>query len=208
MRNPHPDFYAALVNARERGIVPRKLVSITGRSHTTGELVAPVSFWSENDDEDITVTSGLTGDTSTRLFFGGINLVVSPIPRVASLTIQTVTVTAGQISPAIQTVVRGSNIRQAKVEIWDALLDPASRLLVAPPELVWLGEVDGSPIETPPVGGNGSVKINTKSDAISMLTRKNPAKSSAEEQKRRQGDEWNKYAGAVKNWKPNWGQDD
>ena len=207
MRDVHPDFYAALANARERGIVPRKLVSITGRSHTTGAILAPVSFWSENDEENITVTSGITGETSTRLFFGGINLVVGPIPRVANLTIQTVTVTASQIAPAVQEAVRGINLRQAKVEIWDALLDPTSRLLVSPPALVWLGEVDGSPIETAPVGENGSVKINTVSDAISMLTRKNSAKSSAEEQKRREGDEWNKYAGAVKNWKPNWGQE-
>jgi hypothetical protein len=208
MRDPHPDFYAALVNARERGIVPRKLVSITGRSITTGALLDPISFWSENDDQDITVTSGLTGATSTRLFFGGVNLMVSAIPRVANLTIQTVALTASQIAPAVQEAVRGVNIRQAKVEIWDALLDPTSRLLAAPPALVWLGEVDGSPIETPPVGSqSGSVKINTVSDAISMLTRKNPAKSSAEEQKRRQGDEWRKYAGAVKNWKPNWGQE-
>ncbi|CZT36247.1 hypothetical protein [Rhizobium sp. 9140] len=207
MRDVHPDFYAALANARERGIVPRKLVSITGRSHTTGAIVAPVSFWSESDEENITVTSGLTGETATRLFFGGINLVVGTIPRVANLTIQTVTVTASQIAPAVQEAVRGINLRQAKVEIWDALLDPTSRLLVSPPALVWLGEVDGTPIETPGVGENGSVKINTISDAISMLTRKNSAKSSAEEQKRRQGDEWNKYAGAVKNWKPNWGQE-
>ncbi|KQS78077.1 hypothetical protein ASG58_06610 [Rhizobium sp. Leaf383] len=98
------------------------------------------------------------------------------------------------------------NIRLAKVEIWDALLDPGSRLLAAAPALVWIGEVDGSPIETPGVGGQGSVKIKTNSDAISMLTRKNPAKSSAEEQKKRQDDDFGKYAGAVKNWKPNWGQ--
>ncbi|KQS79716.1 hypothetical protein ASG25_21915 [Rhizobium sp. Leaf384] len=205
MRNVDPAFYTALVNARERGIVPRKLVSITG-TLLTSMTPKIVSFWSENDDESITVTSGLTGLTETRLFYGGVGLDVGPIPRVTDLTVQTVTVGASQIAPAIQEAVRGMNIRLAKVEIWDALLDPGSRLLAAAPALVWIGEVDGSPIETPGIGGQGSVKIKTNSDAISMLTRKNPAKSSAEEQKKRQDDDFGKYAGAVKNWKPNWGQ--
>lgn len=204
MRNVDPEFYAALSNASERGIVPRKLVSVTGASFD-GATVEQMSFWTGDDDQEMTVTSGITGLASTRLFYGAVNLEVSPIPRVSDLTIQTVTISASQIADPIQQLVRGMNIRLAKVEIWEALLDPASRLLVSTPPLVWLGEVNGSPIETPVINGDGSVEIATVSDAISMLTRSNPAKSSAEEQKKRQGDEWNKYAGAVKNWKPNWG---
>lgn len=205
MRDVDPAFYTALINARERGIVPRKLVSITGRSFEDDSLQT-MSFWSDVEEREISVASGVDGLVSTRLFYGGVNLKVSAIPLVLDMTIQTVEIEASQIAPAVQALVRGMDIRLGKVEIWEALLDPTTRQFVSRPPIVWLGEVDGSPIETPEVGGAGRVSISTVSDAISMLTRKNPAKSSYEEQRKRQGDEWGLYAGSNRHWKPRWGE--
>lgn len=204
MRDIDPAFNTALINARERGIVPRKLVRVTGRSYETDEIEA-MAFWSDIEERQIQIASGIDGSVANQLFYGGVALSVSPIPRVLDLTVQSVAITASQIAPAVQTLVRGMDLRLGKVEVWEALLDPTTRQFVSMPPLVWLGEVDGSPIETPSVNGEGSVQINTVSDAISMLTRKNPAKSSYEEQRKRQGDEWGKYAGANRHWKPHWG---
>ncbi|MBW9062370.1 hypothetical protein JNB71_03465 [Rhizobium herbae] len=212
MRDVDSAFLTALQNARERGIVPRKLISITGRDFETGDP-ALVSFWSGHEDVTMTVVSGISGATSSRLFVGSVNLTVSPIPRVADLTIQTVTVSVSQIAEPIQALVRGLDVRLAKVEIWEALLDPTSRQLVSTPPLVFLGEVDGSPITTPEVGGEGSVEISVVSDAISMLTRKNPQKSSYEAQKLRSPnpadpDQFGKYAASIRSWSIPWGVKD
>ena len=45
-----------------------------------------------------------------------------------------------------------------------------------------------------------------ESDAISMLTRTNPARRSYENQLRRDGDELNLYANAVGTWQVSWGE--
>jgi hypothetical protein len=206
MRDVDPDFMAALSSAAERGIVPRKLVSVTAREFADPSTTARVSFWTGDEDLNITVTSGITGLPSVRTFYGAVNLEVGSIPRVSDLTIQTISVTLSQLADPVQDLVRGYDVRLAKVEIWDMLLDPASRLQVSTPQLVFLGEVDGSPIETPSVGQEGSVTIKCVSDAISMLTRKNYTKSSYEAQKLRSGDEWGKYAASVKSWRIPWGQ--
>lgn len=206
MRDPDIDFYSALVNARAAGIVPRKLVTITGRDFETYDDVA-YSFWTGADDVTISVPSGVTGAMVSRLFMGGGALLsVSSIPRVSDLTIQTVTVTFSQVADSAQAMARGMDLRLGRVEIYDALLDPRQRTLCGSPQLVFLGEIDGAPIETPEVGGEGAVRVAVRSDAISMLTRKNPEKSSYENQRLRSGDEWSKYAGTVKTWRIPWGQ--
>ncbi|WP_430259778.1 hypothetical protein [Neorhizobium sp. IRS_2294] len=206
MRNVDPDFMAALADAPERGIVPRKLVSITAREFGHPTVLETVSFWTGDENVDITVTSGVDSQPSTRLFYGGVNLEIGSIPRVSNLTIQTVPVSISQLADPVQQLVRGYDVRLGKVEIWDMLLDPATRLPVGTPQLVFFGEVDGSPIDTPSVGGEGLVTIRCVSDAISMLTRKNYTKSSYEAQKLRGGDEWGKYANTVKTWRIPWGQ--
>ena len=214
MRDLDPDFYAALQAAPERGIVPRKLVTFTGWTwpDASGNVETKrMSFWTGDEDILITVTSGINNLPSTRTFYGGVNLAVSPIPRVSSLTVQTVTIEMTAIAPVVQELVRGLDLRLGQVEIWDALLDPDSRLLVGTPPLAWLGVVDGSPINTESEGGDEVVEIKTVNDAMVMLTRSNPAKSSHEEQKKRLGptgevDDFGKYAGSVGSWRVPWGE--
>lgn len=219
MRDLDPDFYAALLAAPERGIVPRKLVTFTGWTWPDGSgnvEAERMSFWTGDDDTLITVTSGLNNLPSTRTFYGGVNLEISAIPRVSSLTVQTVTIQMTAFAPVVQELVRGLDIRLAKVEIWDALLDPDSRLLAGAPTLAWLGVIDGSPINTESDGGDEDggdevVEIKSVNDAMVMLTRPNPAKSSHEEQKKRLGpggavDDFGKYAGSVGSWRVPWGE--
>jgi hypothetical protein len=131
---------------------------------------------------------------------------VSPIARTADLTIQTVTITIGQIAAVAQQLVRGYDLRLAPVEIHDMAFDTITRQPSAAPEIAFLGIADGAPIKTPAVGQDGNVEISAISAAIAMLERTNPAKSSYEGQKRRSGDEFGLYSSTVANWQIPWGQ--
>ncbi len=206
MRNISSALLAAITGARQNGIAPRTLVYVTAKNRTTG-LPESIGVWSDHDDSNIPVLSGITGLQETRLYYGGGALLqVSDIPRVSDLTVQTVTVDLSQIADVAQRLVREYDVRLAKVEIHQVLLDPASGLPVSIDAPVFLGEVDGAPIKTPAIGGRGSISLKVISDAISMLTRTNPRKSSYEAQKRRQGDEWGLYSGTIETWNIPWGQ--
>lgn len=206
MRSISNEMLTATAVARTRGLVPRQFVLVTARNLASGEMES-VGLWGGDDTIDITVLSGTTGLPVTRTYHGAGELGgVDRIPRVSDLTVQTVEIDLSQIAPVAQQLVRGHDLRLAKVEVHDGLLDVDTRLPVSPPELVFLGEIDESPIETPAVGGKGSIKLIVVSDAINMLTRTNPRKRSYEGQKRRSGDEFGRYSNVVKNWEVVWGE--
>ncbi|NTF87803.1 hypothetical protein G6L46_11775 [Agrobacterium rhizogenes] len=205
MKNITSAFFAALTGARDRGLVPRRFVWIKGKSFDTG-VTNPIGLWTGDDDINITVVSGITGLPEARTYYGGLNLQVSPIARTADLTIQTVTITIGQIAPVAQQLVRGYDLRLAPVEIHDMAFDTVTRQPSAAPEIAFLGIADGAPIKTPAVGQDGNVEISAISAAIAMLERTNPAKSCYEGQKRRSGDEFGLYSSTVANWQIPWGQ--
>lgn len=206
MRNLDTSFADALNASRDSGIVPRTFVYVTAKDRDTGAPVS-IGLWSGDEDVDFTVISGVTGLPVTRSYYGAVNLSVSSIPRVSDLTTQTVTIEMSQVAEITQLLVRGYDVRLAKVEIHEITLDTSSRLPSAVPDIAFLGEVDGAPIDTPAVGQDGRITISLVSDAISMLERVNPAKSSAEGQKRRSGDQWGKYSSTVGSWKIPWGQE-
>lgn len=205
MKSVSAEYMTALTGAPERGVVPRRLVTIYAKERDTG-LIVRRGLWTGDDDVDLDVISGTTGTVETRSFFGGVGLVVGDIARVSDLTIQTVNVEMSQISEITQQLVRGYDVRLAKVEIHDLLLDTRSRAPVAPGEITFLGEVDGAPIETPAAGGMGRITLRVRSDAISMLARTNPQKASYEGQKRRANDQWGKYKATSGSWEIPWGQ--
>ncbi|MDE1991662.1 MAG: hypothetical protein KGI75_04130 [Rhizobiaceae bacterium] len=205
MKNITSAFFAALTGARDQGLVPRRFVWFTGKSFDTGDT-ASLGLWTGDDDIEVTVASGITGLPEARTYYGGLNLQLSPIARTADLTIQTVTITIGQIAPIAQQLVRGYDLRLAPVEIHDMAFDTVTRQPSSAPEIAFLGLTDGAPIKTPAVGQDGDVEISAISAAIAMLERNNPAKSSYEGQKRRSGDEFGLYSSTVANWQIPWGQ--
>ena len=205
MRNLSPAFLAALQAAQDGGIVPVRLVWVQAKDRATG-LPVEVGFWSGDEDQEITVVSGSTGLPVVRLYYGAVNLDISEITYVSDLTIQTVTVSVSQIADIAQQLVREFDVRLAKVEIHEMCIDPETGQLAAMPELAFLGEVDGAPIRTPAAGGEGSIDFAVRSDAISMLTRRNSRKSSHEGQRLRSGDEWGKYSSTVATWTVPWGK--
>lgn len=206
MRNPDPAFMAALTAARENGIVPRRFLWVRAKDRTTGEVEA-IGLWTGDDDVSVTLRDGQTGEFSNRLYYGmGTTLVIPDIPMVSDMTIQTVSCEMSQLSAVTQQLVRGYDVRLAKCDIHEGLLSTVTRELVSAPEIAFLGEVDGAPIDTPAAGGEGKIVIEVVSDAIRMLTRTNPRKRSYEGQKRRSGDEFGFYSNAVSTWQIPWGE--
>lgn len=206
MRDLEPGMYAALTSANIKGLVPRRLFYATGKSFADGSPVE-VAFWTGDGEATFNVES--PGDEAflTRTYRGGVDLVTSPIPLVSDLTIQTVTIDLNELDPEVMNFVRGADIRLGKVQIHDVMLDTKSRKPVSIAPLVFLGEIDGSPISIGEPGGETTVSIRSVSDVISMLSRTNPAKSSYQEQLLRDGDEFGLYSGTVDTWRIPWGQE-
>ncbi len=204
MRNIDAAFHDALVSGRDKGIIPRRFVYITAKDRSTG-APASIGIWNGDEDITITVTSAVTGLPSSRSYYGAMNIEMGGITRTANLTVQNVELQMSQIADIAQEIVRGYDVRLAKVEIHEILFSTETRQPVSTPFPVFLGEVDTAPIETPAIGQDGNITLNIVSDAISMLTRSNPKKSSYEAQLRRGGDEWGKYASTVGTWKVPWG---
>lgn len=205
MRNISSPMQTALQDAPDKGIVPRRFVWVTARTRDTG-LPVSEGFWSGDEDVTINVIDGRDGTIVARLYRGAGELLrISPIARVSDLTEQTVTIDLSQIAPAVQQLVRGYDVRLGRVEIHEMTLSTVSRQPSSPPTPVFIGVVDGAPITTPAVGGDGKAELRCVSDAISMLTRTNPRKSSYEAQKLRDGDEWGLYSASVAAWDIKWG---
>lgn len=205
MRSASLATQTALVNARDKGIVPRDFLWLTVRDLETAEP-STFGFWSGDYPIDITVISGTTGLEVTRTYVGDVNLVIGERRRVSNLTMQTLDVSLSAIAPAVQDIMRGYDVRLAKVEVHACLLDTETRLPVDEPEIDFLGEVNGIDVRTAAAGGESALRLAVVSDAISMLTRKNPRKRSYEGQMRRSGDAINIYSNAVANWQVNWGE--
>lgn len=213
MRSVSLNFANALKNATRDGIVPRWLISIAGKTFadSPADAVEVMRSFSTYDDHiNIDVVSTKTGLVTTRQFLGSVNLEIGRIPRVSELRIQQVEVKMSATAPAVNDFIRSNNLKGARVEIWVQLLSPQSRVPVGMPELAWLGIIDGAPIDE---GDDGvMVSLTVVNEAMVMLTRSNPAKSSHEEGKKRllpdgRPDDFSIYAGSVKQWREPWGED-
>ncbi|MCV9997321.1 hypothetical protein OE766_03595 [Pararhizobium sp. YC-54] len=205
MRNSNTTFNNAMAVAQDTGLVPRQFVYVKNVKPFAGGSAESFGFWTGDEDAIFTVIDGQSGLPVARTYYGAVNMVVDNIPRVSDMTIQSIQISVSQIATATELLVRGYDVRLAKVEIHEMALDPASRLPISDPEVIFLGQIDGAPIETPAVGEDGSITFSINSDAMSMLSRINPRKSSYQSQRRRSDDRWGKYAGTVKNWPIKWG---
>ncbi|EGL64444.1 hypothetical protein AGRO_2653 [Agrobacterium sp. ATCC 31749] len=205
MKNVSAAYQAALLGARDGSLVPVTFVWFRAKNWATG-LPEEIGLWTWDEDINVTVLSGTTGLPVTRTYYGAVNLEVSDIPYVSDLTVQTVTIGMSQIADAAQQLVRGYDLRLAKCEIHEMTYDTLTGQLSSAPEIAFIGEVVGAPINTPSIGNSGSMDVSVISDAISMLTRTNPAKSSHEGQRRRDGDDWGINSSTISTWGIPWGR--
>lgn len=202
MRDAPEAFIAAL---SQPGIVPRFLVWVEAKTHDGNP--APVGFWSGDGTVDFTVTNA-DGVEVTRTYRGGRSVLdVDPIRRSSDLTITQTRLRLSQLDASAQQLVRGYDVRLAHVEIHDGLFRPGGVSLLAPPQLVYVGIVDGAPITTPAAGSDGQIEVTCIPEVLAMLNRKQPRRSSGAGQRQRDpNDNFGRYSGSVATWKLKWGQ--
>ena len=205
MRNSNTTFNNAMAVSQDTGLMPRQFVYVKNVKPFAGGAAESFGLWTGDDDLAFTVIDGETGAPVSRNYYGAVNMIVDHIPRVSDLTIQSVEIQVSQIATVTELLVRGYDVRLARVEIHEMGLDPATRLPISDPEVVFLGQIDGAPIETPGDGEDGTITFAINSDAMSMLSRTNPRKSSYQSQKRRSDDRWGRYSAVVRNWPIKWG---
>ncbi|MGB3490772.1 MAG: hypothetical protein WBA62_22005 [Xanthobacteraceae bacterium] len=203
MRSFSPTLQNALLN---RAIVFRDFLWLIPRDMETGNP-APYGFWSGAVDVSAQVINPLSGSAVTRNFEGaGALISISDIPAVSNITVQTVTIRISQLNDDAQAVVRGYDLKQARVEIYSGYFDPSSRSLLEPAETRFQGFVDFVDIHTPKEGDDGYTEL-TCSGHTSELTRTNPdTRSHDSQQLRLAGDAFFKDVTAVGDWNIFWGQ--
>jgi len=207
MRNANPAFIAALANAPRDGLDVRRFLYVRTKTRDPVPVMVPIGLWTGDDDVTVAVMDGLTGVPENRTYYGvGSALVIPKIPRVSDLTVQSIEVKISQLDIVNQIMVRENNVRFAKVDIHEGIISSTSGVLVSPPEIAFLGEVDGDPIDTPEAGGEGSITLEIVSDAIRSLTRINPAKRSDSYQSSRVGDRFSRYSNLTERIKVAWGE--
>lgn len=205
MRSPASAITTAINAARDSGLIIRWSVTIWPKDRETGVRTA-FGFWTGDDPITTSVISGSTGNSETRSYYGGVNLSVPPIPRTSDLTVQSFEISLSQIADAVQTVLRGYDARLAPIEVHVWVLG-ASGAPVSAPEPEFIGIVDEAGITTPVAGGDGKASMTIVSEAMLMLTRKNPRKRSDEGQKRRSGDRFGRYSNTAGYTRVYWGED-
>lgn len=187
-------------------LVTRDFMRITGRVRATG---APISegFWSDVGEVTAQVIDVDTGLAVSYLFSpAGSLIAIDPIPMLSNLTVQEIGAEFSQLDDRINDLIKTYDISQGKVEIWRAEYDPATMVMVAPAASLFIGTIDGAPIETPAEGGVGSVALKFISPA-QELTRNNPdLRSHESQQDRAPGDDFYKDVTAVGDLVIFWGR--
>lgn len=200
-------FSTTLQNALlSRSIVFRDFLWIVARNRETGAPY-PYGFWSDVGSVSVQVVNPLNQQAVTREFEGAGTLIqISDIPAVSNLTVQTITIEMSQISPSVADVVRGYDLKQARVEVFSGYFDPDSRALLEPAFCRFQGFVDDAPIKTPKENEVGSITLTCNSHTAE-LTRANPETRSHDAQLLRDPmDGFFKDAAAVGDWNVDWGQ--
>lgn len=200
-------FSSTLQNALlSRSIVFRDFLWIVARDRSTGNPY-PYGFWSDVGSVSVQVVNPLSQQAVTRSFEGAGTLIqISDIPAVSNLTVQTVTIEMSQINDSVATIVRGYDLKQARVEVFSGYFDPDTRALLEPAFCRFQGFVDQSEIKTPKEGEAGSIVLTCNSH-LAELTRSNPETRSHATQQRRDGnDGFFQDVAAVGEWNVDWGR--
>lgn len=204
MRSVSSAYLSALTNARENGLIVRKMAYFTAKDRGTGDP-AYYGFWTGDEPITTNVVSTTTGSAVERTYVGSVGLEVGQIARVSNMTIQNVAITLSQIEATALALVREDDPRLATVEIHDCLLG-TDGLPVANPEPVFYGEIDQASIKTPSAGSVGGIEMMAVSSAIVLLSLTNPRKRSYAGQAQRTADQFGRYSNATAYSKIYWGE--
>lgn len=164
----------------------RVLMWIEAKELVTGQS-APFGIWDGRDHQQFLV------DGKVREFYGAGNIQqLKAFTSEAGIVIQNYSLDLAAFSPEVRSLVRGRDIRFARVQIFVVGFDPVTGAQVNL-HRVFSGVIDGAPEEIGAAGGEALTKLNLVSNAR-LLTRKTPVLKSHAAQSKREGDGFFRYA--------------
>lgn len=206
-RNANAAFLTALANAPRDGLNLAKFFYVKAKSRETPSTPYTAGFWTGDYTYTTTVKDGETGEMVSRLYYGvGNGLRLPKIPRTSDMSIPTLIIGLPKNHPVSIELTRVNTVRFAKVDIHEGILQTHGVSLICPPELTFLGEVDGDPIQRPSAGGEAALDLEVVSDALRSLTRVNPARNSYERQAQISNDQFARYSNLIGSIKAPWGE--
>lgn len=206
MRDYIDSATAAAISSRQ-GIIPVNFIWIAARNRSNGGLET-AGFWNGWDAVTAQVIDPDTQLPVAREYQAGGSVIEVPaIPLESDLSVRTIRIRLSGINPAVELAIRGYDPKHAPIQIHRGFLDIETQLPVAPAVPRFIGWINGAPIKTPAVGGEGGVELSCVSHTRS-LTKTNPLKRSDEMQRKRGGDRFRRYSDVAGGWLHNvhWGE--
>jgi hypothetical protein len=178
--------YNALLNAAEKGIVPRDFVWIRALNTVT-EGIEEIGVWNGNVPVTVNVIRPDTGATVSRVYQGLAGLMQVPsIPMSMKLEVRSIRLAFSNLSPELINAVLVYNTKSQPIEIHRGLLDPSTMNLVDPALCRFDGLINKAPFKRAKAGNDGQFTLECQSHART-LAMGNPEKLSDEFFKRRGG---------------------
>lgn len=175
------------------------LVWITARHRSTGNPES-IGFWTGVDHEVFRI-----GGQDRSYIGAGAMLDAPDIEAAPGLEVRRHTITLSALDPGVEQAVRGYDPRHAPVELHRAEYDGTGALLAAP-ERIFKGWIDGTPIMTPPIGGTATVALEIVSNSR-MLTQYGGGTKSDAVQQQREGDRFRRYGSIAGEAQVFWGSE-
>lgn len=179
------------------------------RDYLTVRAAATFAYWTGEDNVTVNVVpAGEVAAVARSYVGGGALLSVPEIVDAIGVEPKTVTFGLDHINVATGSpmdMVYGNDVRVARIELHRGLFDTSTWNLVAAPNLLFSGRMDGTDVEEAAAEGQGGLSLTAVNSAID-LTKTSPAMQSDEQQRLRSGDRFRRYgdtAGQVETW---WGQ--
>lgn len=189
-----------------RTLVKRTLFWIVARDRDTGDPQS-IGFWDDLGTVTLSVKEGLTLSTVSREYIGSGTLIeAGRIALTSDISVRPLEIRLSQIDESVALAVRGYDARNARVEVHEAMFDPATRSLIAAAEPLFVGYVDTLRVITPAESQDGAIEITCVSHTRD-LTRANPAvRSHVDQVLRSSTDSFFRDSGAVGEWEIYWGR--
>lgn len=203
-RSISSENFAAL---QQRKLVSRDFIwfivrTLDGLSEVTD------GYWSDVGQISAEVIDPETGSTTARLFNGASGLIsISDIQLVSDLTVQTVQISLSQASDSVNNLLRAYDCKQGKVQIFRGLFDPDTREMVAPAMPRFAGTIDSAPVNTPPEGDSGDVRITCTGNTQELTRTNSDTRSDASQKLRDATDNFYQDTPVVSNWMMYWGKE-
>lgn len=128
--------------AARKPLKTRHLIWVTAKNRVTGDSET-LGLWTGDDHQDFVV------EGETRAYYGAGNiLALDEIPRVASLEVRLHQIRLSPLSPEIQLLIRGYDVRLAPIQIHRARFNAETDELLAAPRRILKGWVETIDIKT------------------------------------------------------------